>query len=432
MTTTTDAVSTAPSDLPPTTPSSPRASRLLPRDPVLRLLTWTTLVNCLGNGLFLTVSTLYFTRILGYGVGTVGVVLTVAGLCGVLAGIPAGRAADRWGSKPVLILLIALEALGTVGYVLVDGFAAFAVLTCLLAAVDRGAAAVRNALYAEVLPADQRVTGRGYLRAVTNVAMGAGSVLAALTLQADSRPAYTATILADALSYALVALLLLRLPGTEHAPAARETAGAEPESPRDRRNPALRNLPFLVVTGLNSLLTLQFAMLEIGVPLWVVKDTTAPRALVAATLLVNTVLVVFLQVRATRGTEQPGAAARACARGGLLLAASCAVLGLAHGLPAVLASVVLLAGVALQAGGEVLSQAGGWALSYDLAGEGAHGSYQGVFSTGASVALMIGPALITLAVVGHGLAGWLLLGALFAASGAVMRPAVRWATAATA
>ncbi|WP_198045419.1 MFS transporter [Kitasatospora mediocidica] len=442
MTTTTDAVSAAPSALPPAPPVSPRGSRLLPRDPVLRLLTWTTLVNCLGNGLFLTVNTLYFTRILGYGVGAVGVVLTVAGLCGVLAGIPAGRAADRWGSKPVLVLLIALEAVGTVGYVLVGGFAAFAVLTCLLAAVDRGAAAVRNALYAEVLPPDQRVTGRGYLRAVTNVAMGLGSVLAALTLQADSRAAYTATILADALSYALVALLLLRLPGTERAPAARETAGAEQsgagqpaagqEQPRDRRNPALRNLPFLVVTALNSVLTLQFAMLEIGVPLWIVKDTTAPRALVAATMVVNTVLVVFLQVRATRGTDQPGAAARACARGGLLLAASCAVLGLAHGLSAVLASVVLLVGVAFQAGGEVLSQAGGWALSYDLAGEGAHGSYQGVFSTGGSVALMIGPALVTLAVVGHGLAGWLLLGALFGVTGAAMRPAVRWATGVTA
>ncbi|WP_145788008.1 MFS transporter [Kitasatospora atroaurantiaca] len=405
----------------PADPSAP-PSRFLHPDPMVRRLARITLVNCLGNGLFMTLSVLFFTRVLGFGAAQVGIGLTAAGLCGVLASVPAGRAADRWGSKPVLVTLVTVEAVGTTGYVLVHEFTAFVLLACLVTAADRGSAAVRATLYAEVLPADRRVAGRAYLRVVTNVGIGAGTALAALALQADTRSAYVVAFLADVVSFAVVAAMYAMVPVT--ARTARSEAASTGAA---GRNPALRNLPFLVVTVLNALLVLQFAMLEVGVPLWIVKHTEAPRVMVAGSLIVNTVLVVALQVRATKGTEQPGVAARVFGKGGLLVAASCLVLGFAHGVPAVVAAVLVLAGVGLQALGEVFSQAAGWALSYDLAGEGAHGAYQGVFNAGMSAALMLGPALITTAVIGQGLLGWALLAGLFAASGLAMGPTVRWA-----
>ncbi|MFI6446937.1 MFS transporter [Kitasatospora sp. NPDC050543] len=407
---------------PPATPARGPA-RLLHPDPVVRRLASLTLINCVGNGLSLAVSVLFFTRVLGLTAAQLGIGLTAAGVCGVAASVPAGRLADRFGTKPVLVVLVTLEAVGTVGYVLVRDYLAFVLLACAVTAVDRGSSAVRNALYAEVLPADRRVAGRAYLRVVTNVGLCLGTALASIALQLDSRPAYLTTILLDALSFAVVAVLYARVP-TPGRPVAE--AGAGQRSGR-RRNPALRNAPFLAVTVLNSVLCLQFGMLEVGVPLWIIHETRAPRIVVAGTLIVNTVLVVCLQVRATRGTEQRALAARACRRGGLLVAGSALVIGLAHGLPPVAAAAVVLGGVALQGFGEVLSQAGGWALSYDLAGEGAHGAYQGVFNAGSSAALMLGPALVTTAVIGNGLLGWALLGAVFAAAGLAMAPVVRWA-----
>ncbi|WP_329494115.1 MFS transporter [Kitasatospora herbaricolor] len=413
-------------------------SRLLHPDPMVRRLARLTLLNCLGNGLSLAVAVLFFTRVLGLSAAQLGFGLTAAGLCGVAASIPAGRAADRWGIRRVLVVLVALEAVGTAGYALVHGYAAFVLLACAVTAADRGSSAVRNALYAEVLPADRRVAGRAYLRVVTNVGMCIGTALGAVVLQVDTRAAYVTAILLDALSFAVVAVLYGRIriapptgapTGPDPGAGAGAKAGPGTGAPTGGRgpNPALRNGPFLAVTALNAVLCLQFAMLEVGVPLWIVKETQAPRIVVAGTLVVNTVLVVALQVRATRGTERPELAARACGRGGLLLAGSSVVLGLAHGLPATAAAVVVLAGIALQALGEVLSQAGGWALGYDLAGEGAHGAYQGVFNAGTSAAMMIGPALVSTAVIGYGLAGWAVLGAVFAAAGLAMAPAVRWA-----
>ncbi|WP_405007402.1 MFS transporter [Kitasatospora purpeofusca] len=429
MTTPPAATAAPSSDLP-----TSGASRLLHPDPTVRRLARITLLNTVGSGLSLSVGVLFFTRFLGLSAGRLGFALTAAGLCGVLASIPAGRAADRWGARPVLVALVALTGLGTAGYTLVDGYPAFVALACLVSAADRGGAAVRNALYAEVLPADKRVAGRAYLRVVTNVGICLGTGVGAIALQVDSRAGYLTAILADAASYLAVAVLFqrLRVPGWSGAASAagagRADKAAEEGAAGGRgRNPALRDGPFLVVTALGSVLALQFAMLEVGVPLWIVQQTDAPRITVAGTLIVNTVLVIALQVPATRGTEHPVAAARACGRAGLVLAASCLVLGLAHGTPAALAAVVVLVGVALQAVGEVLSQAGTWALSYDLAGERAHGAYQGVFNAGMSAALMIGPAVVSTAVIGHGLVGWAVLGALLGGAGLAMGPAVRWA-----
>jgi len=382
-----------------------------------------TLIGTVGSGLSMTLGVLFFTRVLGFGVAQVGLVLTAAGVCGVLAGVPAGRASDRWGPKPVLIVFNLVQAVGTACYALVHGFASFVLLACLIAIADRGGSAVRGALYAEILPPDQRTAGRAYLRSVTNVGISGGTLLAALALQADTRGAYVVSILGDAVSFAVVALLYVLIIPTPKRPggvAAKGTGGG---------NPALRNVPFLVVTALNGLLCLQFAMIEVGVPLWIVRETEAPRVMVAGSMLVNTALVIVLQVRATRGTEQPDAAAKVFGKGGLLVAGACVVLALAHGVPAWAAALLLMAGIGLQALGEVFSQAGGWALGYDLAEEHAHGAYQGVFNTGTAAAMMLGPVLVTTVVIAHGLLGWVLMAVLFAAGGLAMGPAVRWAQA---
>ena len=403
----------------PPVPAAPPRRRLLHPDPVVRRLAVMTLVNAFGNGLFMTVGVLFFTRALHFSAAGVGLGLAVAGLCGVLASVPAGRAADRWGSKRVLTVLVVAEALGMASYVLVHSFAAFVLLASAVTAVDRGSSAVRNTLYAQALTKETRVHGRAYLRAVTNVAIGAGASLAAFALQADTRQAYLTAILVDAATFAAVALILPSIPVAPPAaaPASERTAAAGP----------LRDLPFLAVTVLSSLLTLQFSLVEVGLPLWLVRSTHAPRVLVAPLMLVNTVLVVLLQVRATRGTQESAKAVRAFRLGGFLVAAFCLVTALAEGASPLLASLVLITAAVLQALGEVLSQAGGWALSYGLASEQAMGAYQGVFNAGSAAAIMLGPVLVTLVALGHGLAGWAVLAGLFAATGLAMGPVVRWA-----
>ncbi|CAM5442402.1 hypothetical protein SNARM312S_00485 [Streptomyces narbonensis] len=58
-------------------------------------------------------------------------------------------------------------------------------------------------------------------------------------------------------------------------------------------------------------MAIQFKVLTVAVPLWLVGATTAPHWLVSGAMLANTVIVVGLQVRASRGIDSPRAVRRA-------------------------------------------------------------------------------------------------------------------------
>lgn len=422
---TTTPVSPAPApDGGPAPRRATRAAGLLPADPVLRLASVLTLVNALGNGLYFPLGVLYFTRVVGLDATAVGVGMTVAGLVGVAAGVPAGRAADRWGARRVGALLWGGTGLATAAYALVDSYPGFLVAVVCATGLQMASRGVQGALYADVLPAATRVEARAYLRMVVNVGMGVGGAFGAVALQLDTHTAYVTVILLDALSFAGPALLLPRLPLAAHVAGRAAPDAAAPAAQRWR---AVRDLPFLTVTVLNAVLVVQYSLSEVGLPLWIVERTEAPRWTAALLMIVNCVLVALLQVRVARRASQVPSAVRAMGWSGLLLAASCAVYALSAGLSPVWAVAALTAGAVVQVLAEVLSAAGGWTLGYELADARVHGVYQGVFGAGMSAGMMSGPALVTVTAIAHGAPGWAALGLLFAAAGLAVAPAVRWA-----
>ncbi len=388
--------------------------------PVMRVLTVATLVNTLGNGLFLTTSALFFTRSAGLSASEVGLGLAIGGVCGIVSGVPLGHLADRVGARRLVVVLLTAEAVAILGYAGVHSFAAFVPVVCVVSFLDRGAGAVRNGLIATVLSPEERVTGRSFLRAMTNVGIGAGAALAAIAIALDSRPAYLTVIAVNAVTFLVAGLLLLRLPETT-APAGAETAAGG-------RRP-LTDLPYLLITLLSGLLTLQAGIFEVGLPLWTVHSTHAPRVIVSVAFVLNTVLVVLFQVRAGRGVHDPASAARACVWSGVAMAASCAVFAAAKGPGAVVAAVLILVGLVVQTVGEMTSAAGTWALSYDLADPRANGAYQGVFNSGFAAGILLGPLVVTSTALRYGPTGWLALGALFLLTGLAVPPATRWARA---
>ncbi|MFE2721091.1 MFS transporter [Kitasatospora sp. NPDC059327] len=401
----------------------PAVRRLLPADPLLRRLALMSLVNTVGNGLFVTVSVLFLTRSVGLTPGGVALGLSMAGVCGVFAGVPMGRLADRVGARRLLTVVGPLEAVAVVGYAFVHSFAAFVALACVATVLERGAAAVRSALIARTLPAESQVRSRALLRSVMNAGLVIGSSGAALALQSDSYAGYVAVMVLDAVSFLGATALLAGLPTTGVAD--RREKGPHPA----RRRTALRDRRYLLITALHAVLELQFAVLTVGIPLWIVLATDAPAAAVAAVNVVNCLLVVVFQVRASRGVADVPSAARACARGALLLAVGCLLYAAAARGSAALAVGAVLAGALVHSLGELLTSAGGWTLSLDLADPRAHGEYQGVFMSGQAAAHVIGPLVVGLTVVDHGQAGWAVLAGVFVLAGAVLPAATRGAGA---
>lgn len=388
--------------------------------PVVRRMAAATLVSTFGNGLFMTLSALYFTRIVGLSVTQVGVGLTLAGALGVLASVQFGPVTDRVGAQRLFTVLLLADALGTASMSFITSFWAFLLVAGWVTVCDRGSSTARAAMYADILTPETRTPARAFLRAVTNVGIGAGSATAALALHVDTRGAYVAAILVDALTFVVAAVILRGLPDA-HGP--RRSGERRPRVP----NPALRDGPYLLVTALNTVISLQFTILEIGLPLWIVDHTHAPRIMVSATLLLNTILVVGLQVRATRGITDVASAGRLVRRGAFLLAAAWILVALCAGLPGWAAAALLVGALVVETAGEVLTSAAGWELSYVLADAGHHGAYQGVFNGGFSAASMLGPVVVAATALHFGLAGWAVLAAVFAGCGAALPPVAAWA-----
>jgi MFS family permease len=388
---------------------------------MVRRMAGATLISTFGNGLFMTLSALYFTRIVGLSVTQVGVGLTLAGALGVLASVQFGPITDQVGARRLFTILLLADALGTASMSLVTTFWAFLVVAGVTTVCDRGASTARAAMYADILAPETRTAARAFLRAVTNVGIGAGSATAAIALHVDTKAAYVTAILVDASTFVVAAAILRGLPDTR---VARPVDGTAP--PR-RRNPALHDRPYLLVTTLNAVIALQFTILEVGLPLWIVNHTHAPRIMAAATLLLNTVLVVLFQVRAARGVHDVASAGRVLRRGALLLAAAWILIACCAGLPGWAAAVLLLGALAVETAGEVLSSAAGWELSYALADDNHHGAYQGVFTGGWSVASMLGPVIVASTALHFGFGGWVVLAVAFAGCGLAVPPVAAWA-----
>jgi predicted MFS family arabinose efflux permease len=183
-----------------------------------RILVAAQLVNTLGNGAFVTTSALYFTRIVGFSAARFGLGLSIAGVAGLLAGVPFGHLAERHGARGVTSSLMALAGIATTAYLVIRSFPLFVLAAVLFALFDRGGYAARQTLVGRALSNENLVQVRARLRVVTNAGYSIGAGLGGLALIWDSKPAYLAALGLDALSYLGCALVLTRLPKIAPAP----------------------------------------------------------------------------------------------------------------------------------------------------------------------------------------------------------------------
>ncbi|MGC1209833.1 MAG: MFS transporter [Micromonospora sp.] len=390
---------------------------LLPEPGPARTLALSTLVNTVGRGTWLTASALFLTRSVGLSVTQVGLALTVTALVSLIASTPMGYLADRHGPRGIQLAALLASGVLTAALVGVRSFPTFLVVGVLMAVADAASRGARGALIAGAVPADQRVRTRAYLRAVTNVGISVGAVVAGVGLAADTRTAYVALILLDCLTYLAAAAVLLRLAPVPPVPA----------PAHGPRLVALRDRPFLAFTVLDGLMSMHFSLLNIALPLWIADHTAAPHWLISACMLVNTVIVVLFQVRASRGTEGLTGAARAARRAGAVIAVACVLFAASGGVPTSAAVALLLAGSFVHVIGELWHAAAGWGVSFGLAPAHAQGQYQGAYGMGMQLGGMIAPMVVTSLAIGWGVPGWLLLGGLFMLLGALVPPVVRWA-----
>ena len=389
-----------------------RSLDLMPAAGPGRSMVLLTMVQSAGSGLFLTSSAVFFVRVVGLEPGQLGWGLSLAGLAGFLVTVPIGRLADRHGARRLLAVdYLALALLFTL-YPLADGFVSFVILASLIAMAEISASPLRSATLHALLPPAEAVQTRAQMRSGFNVGFLLGAALAALVLAAPSHLTFWAVCLANAVAQAVcgIAVWRMRSPAVPPERDVQRSGGA----PLGR---ALRDTRFVLITAANGVLELHSTVLTLGLPLWIVSRTSTPASLVSVFIVVNTVIVVLLQVRLTRGAGSVAGAATLQRRAGVVLAVGCVVCATSSGLGTVAGTAALVAGTVILSVGEIWQAGGGWGLAFELPPPGRQGEYQAVFGLGRGIAQFLGPALVTMLLVGAGAIGWLALAALFLVTG---------------
>lgn len=383
----------------------------------LRTLAAATFANTFGSGLWMAVDALFLTRDVGLPAQQVGLGFSVGGLVGLAAAVPVGSLADRYDPRTVRAVLQVLQAVVVLGYVFVHSFAAFLVIVVVGTTIATGNLAARASLVAAVAGPGGRVRAFATLRAVASVGIGLGAAAASPVLVLDTRPAYVTAVVADAVTFAASAVLLMRLPSFTPREGAAERRRAE----------ALRDRPFVAVTVAMSAMSMSRLVLSLAVPIWIANHTAAPRVVVSFVVMTNTVLSVLLSVRLSRGAETAGPAARLVQRSGWILAVGMVAFSFASGVPSPGAIALLLVGAFVFTLGELLNSNATSGLSYALSDPARMGQYQGVGTLATGLAETVGPLFLTAALIGGGRIGWWLVGLLFVGVGAAVPILTGWA-----
>lgn len=384
---------------------------LVPPSRAGRLLALFSLINAIGSGLWLTGSALFFTRVVGVTPAQVGLGLSAGGVVGLLTTMPVGTLVDRFGARRVAAGLLLWRTGGFVAYTFARGFGEFLAVVCLLGAADRVMGPVIQSLVSTVVSPSERSVTMGYLTATRNAGFTLGGVLASVMITVFGGASYRLLVLGNAASFVLALPVLLTLKGSQPAAPQRGLALLRSALPRDR--------PLLRIAAVNGLLVAHFTLLTVTIPLWVVTRTAAPKTLLGVLLAINTIGASLFQVPVSRRTSTLRIAARKYLFAGAALLLCCVVVAVTGTLGAVSASVFLVVAISLLTAAELTQSAAGWQVSFALAEPERRGSSFAAFSLGESAQTVIGPALLTALVVAGGWAGWLAVGTLLAAAGAL-------------
>ncbi|WP_405390717.1 MFS transporter [Streptomyces sp. NBC_01102] len=396
-----------------------------------RLMLVVAIIDKVGTGLWMGVATLYFVYVTHLSVAQIGMLLGVSGVLGIAGPPLAGRLADRFPVTRLLVAAQLVRGAALVALLTTHDFGLLVLYSALGALPDR-ASSVLTKLFAARVAGPQRVRYQAIQRTAVNIGWAVGGTGAAAVLTVGTVAAYQVLLLANAASYLVMAVLTLRC--TEPPAPGRVVMGkggttdralpvARTEVPtpwRDRR--------YLSFTVTEIWLFLDDSVLQVGFPLWIVHATDAPVGLAPIVLVLNSVLVIALQVPLSRFGETRAAARRLLVPiGAAFLTGGAALAVSATGGPWFATAAVLVAAVAFTLA-EILHSLSSWELSVALAPGEAQGAYLGVHGLAQSAQRSLGPVVVGVAV-SVGPSAWPVLGATLALACLAQHRLVRPSTA---
>ncbi len=322
-------------------------------------------IDAVGSGVFMPVSMLYFLVTTDLSLVQVGAAISLASAVALPTGPLIGGLVDRYGAKQVLLAGNLLQTVGFLAYLATDSFAGLTLWTVVVTVGRTAFWGSYGNIVAAISAPGEREKWFGFLGALRNVGFAVGGLASGLAITIGTSTAYSAVVLANAVSYVVAFLLLLAVPPTMRA-AHRAVEGAWGTVLRDR--------PYRLLWVTQLAYSTAMMVLNFAVPVYATTVLGLSGWVTGAVFTLNTVMVGFgqgLVVRAMTGAVRW----RVLLLSNLVFAASFVVLLGASRLSVGLAATVVVVGSAIYTVGELLGGPVLGALSAEAAPEHLRGRY---------------------------------------------------------
>ncbi len=341
----------------------------LPRDSWLLALA--TLVNRAGT-MVIPFLALHFTRNLGFSAGQAGVALAVYGVVSLLTSPFAGRLADRVGASRVLTASLLLGGLGFWALPFLKTMPQVVVGMVVLSLVSEAMRPATLALVSDLAPSDLRRQAYALNRLAINLGMSVGPALGGF-LAAHS---FQLLFWVDGATSIAAALVLLVFPFRKHS--VESHAGGSPSlgAIADRR------LRYVILWLLPVLLV--FFQHEGAMPVWMVEQLGLSTSNFGLLFTINTLLIVFLEVRLNTATAH-WSAGRSLSVGSALCTVGFGALAFLDSYGGIVATVVIWTF------GEMILFPATAAYVSELAPPARRGEYMGFYSMTFGIGFTLGP-----------------------------------------
>lgn len=360
--------------------------------------------SSLGSGLTMPYLYVYLATVRGIDTATVGWIFAWMGLLGFLTSPISGSLIDRFGPRPVMIIGLVVEAVGTACIGLVSTVGQGFGVASLIVVGNVAVWPASTALLTRLVPQEAREKVYGVNFMMLNAGLGVGGLVSSMIIHVESVASFQRLYVVDALTYLAYIAVLVSLPrGTGAAPAPDEddaaARGAEPSW-----SLVLRDRTLLRVIGFSILaITFGYAQMEAGLAAFAVDVAGIPARALGWAYAANTVAIVVGQLvtlKIIQGRRRSSMLSICTAVWSL----SWVVIALSDTVDGWLAVAAVVAGLGLFGVGETLWAPMAPALVNGLAREDMRGRYNALQGMSWTVASIIGPATAGM-LIGHDLPG---------------------------
>jgi MFS family permease len=267
----------------------------------IRVLLAANFVSVLGSGLTMPFLLIYLHEVRGISLGLAGLLIGGTSVVSIPIGPATGALVDRIGPRAVCASALFLEAVGTLGLILVHSPLSALPVMVIYGIANGSTWPSWNALFAVLVP-EERLRPRVFARnfQLLNLGLGVGAVVAGSIVHVSRPGSFELIYLIDGVTYATIVGALLVMPASVFArPEA--SPHAAPEHPKGGYHAVFsdrRFVRYLVATAL--MMFAGYAAVQTGFVGYATTVVHSGPSVIAWAFGVNTGMIVVLQPFALR------------------------------------------------------------------------------------------------------------------------------------